>query len=363
MPDLKTVKMDAVLTPKTDDRGRELDEAQQRKRQIQVHFNPETLELTLTNTVQKGRRRRPAQKVTESTAKLSMDLIFDTTMTGEDVRIKTYKVAQMMDPTQTRTTRDGLRCERKVPPVVIFEWGTIKFEGYIDSYKESIDFFSYEGIPLRATISLSLTQQECTFKPTTGVDYDQSGVLEQPSFGKASQDAGDGGTQTPDPNGQTKKMATNETVTQAAQAAGDPSAARRLGIQNGIENLRRPDVEEIAISGDLIRNAAGFSTGISAGVSFSAGVGAPGALITQKAALSTTTGSAFANLHLQAGSQVLRPRTKLSLDTDTLPGANIGIGKETSFGIGGEVTGGGGTSVSADVGVKSDFEAGIIFEE
>lgn len=360
MPDLKT---DAVLTPKTNARGRELSEAQQRRRQVQVHFNPETLELTLTNTLQKGRRRRPAQTVTESTAKLSMDLIFDTTMTGEDVRTKTHEVAQMMDPVQTRTTRGGRSREGKVPSIVIFEWATIKFEGYIDSYKESIDFFSSQGIPLRATISLSLTQQERTFAPTTGVDYDQSGVLGQPSFGNGMQDAGDGDTRAPSPDAQTKKMATNETVTQAAQAAGDPGAARRLGIQNGIENLRRPDVEEIAISGDLIRNAAGFSTGISAGVSFSASVGAPGALITQKAALSTTTGSAFAKLHLQAGSQVLRPRTKLSLDTDTLLGANIGIGKETSFGIGGEITGGGGTSVSADVGVKSDFEAGIIFEE
>ena len=98
MPDLKK---NAVLTPKTDDRGRNLSDAQRKERQVNVFFNPETLELTLTNTIRKGRRRRPAQTVTESTAKLSMDLIFDTTMNGKDVREHTHMVGQMMDPVQT----------------------------------------------------------------------------------------------------------------------------------------------------------------------------------------------------------------------------------------------------------------------
>ena len=57
MPELKTK---AVLTPKTDERGRELNDNQKKERAVDVFFNPETLDLTLTNSIQKGDRRRPA---------------------------------------------------------------------------------------------------------------------------------------------------------------------------------------------------------------------------------------------------------------------------------------------------------------
>ncbi len=355
MPELKT---NAVLTPKTDERGRDLSEAQQKQRRVDVFFNPETLTLTLTNTIQQGRRRRPAQTVTESTAKLSMDLIFDSTMDGRDVREHTHKVAQMMDPVQTRTTAGGRTRERKVPSIVVFEWATVKFEGYIDSYKETIDFFSAQGIPLRATINLSLTQQERTFAPTTDVNYDSGSVQGQPQFGG-------GGTSGPaaDPGAPTKPMAGNESVTDAARAAGDPAAARRLAAQNGIENLRMPGVAAIAVVDELGRGAAGFSAGGAAGISLSAGAGGSAEFNVQAASLSTATGSAFAGLRLQAGRQDLRPRTKLSLDIDTPPGVDIGIGSGTSFGAGGEISGAGGASLSAEVGVNADFEAGITFED
>ena len=350
MPELKTK---AVLTPKTDARGRDLNDAQNKQRRVDVFFNPETLDLTLTNSIQKGNRRRPAQTVTESTAKLSMDLIFDTTLDGKDVREHTHKVAQMMDPVQNRTTRGGRSREQNVPSIVIFEWATIKFEGYIDSYKENIDFFSSEGVPLRATINLSLTQQERTFAPNTGVKYDSSGVLGQPSS------AGGGGPAPAGTDTQTKKMGDNESVTDAAQAAGDPAATRRLAAQNGIENLRMPGVDQIAVVDELARGAASFSTGASVSV----GVNASASFNAQAAAISTSTGSAFAGLNLQASARTSRPRVKLSLDIDTPPGADIGIGIDTDFGAGGEISSAGGSSISADVGVNADFEAGITFEE
>jgi hypothetical protein len=349
MPELKTK---AVLTPKTDDRGRDLNDTQQKARRVDVFFNPETLDLTLTNSIRKGNRRRPAQTVTESTAKLSMDLIFDTTMDGKDVREHTHKVAQMMDPVRTRTSRRGRSRSQKVPSIVIFEWATIKFEGYIDSYKENIDFFSSEGVPLRATINLSLTQQERTFAPSSGVNFDSTGVLGQPAFGGGS----------PPPPGtdtQTKKMGANESVTDAARTAGDPAAARRLAAQNGIENLRMPGVNEIAVVDELARGAASFSSEASVSV----GVGASAAVKARTAALTTSTGSAFAGLNLQASARIPRPRAKLSLGIDTPPGADIGIGTNTGFAAGGEISAAGGSSMSADVGVNADFEAGITFEE
>jgi hypothetical protein len=162
---------------------------------------------------------------------------------------------------------------------------------------------------------------------------------------------------------QTKRIADSESVTDVAQAAGDPAATRRLAAQNDIENLRMPGIEEIAVADGLLRNAPGFSAGFSAGVSASDGISASAAFNVQTAALSTSTGSVFAGLRLQASAKIPRPRTKLNLDIGTPPGGDIGIGIGTDFGPGGEITSAGGGSMSADVGINADFEAGITFEE
>ena len=149
----------ATLTATTDLRGRPVPQKQQRQRRLKVHFNPEKLELTIANAMEQNRNRRrrePPQLVTESTAKLSLELLFDTTDTGSDVRALTFQVAQMMQP------RPGPRQEgeqRGVPSIVVFEWGSFVFEGYIDSYKETLDFFAPEGVPLRSVLNLSLTEQ------------------------------------------------------------------------------------------------------------------------------------------------------------------------------------------------------------
>ena len=46
-----------------------------------------------------------------------------------------------------------------MPPGVRFSWGSFLFDGLIDSIEESIEFFSPEGKPLRASVSLGLSQQ------------------------------------------------------------------------------------------------------------------------------------------------------------------------------------------------------------
>jgi hypothetical protein len=83
-----------------------------------------------------------------------MDLIFDTTPTGEDVRISTEKVARFMEPD-----------ENKIPPIVQFEWGTYTFQGMMESYRETIDFFAANGVPLRASINLTLLSKTRYLNP------------------------------------------------------------------------------------------------------------------------------------------------------------------------------------------------------
>src|SRR5262249_1636453 len=45
-------------------------------------------------------------------------------------------------------------------PGVQISWGTFLFRGVIESLEESLEFFSHDGKPLRASISLSLSSQK-----------------------------------------------------------------------------------------------------------------------------------------------------------------------------------------------------------
>ena len=77
-----------------------------------VHFNPENLQYTITNTVRNtGSGNANKQYTGESTGKLSLDLLFDTTSSGEDVRLHTVRVARLMEPGSSAN---------RTPPVVEF---------------------------------------------------------------------------------------------------------------------------------------------------------------------------------------------------------------------------------------------------
>ena len=51
----------------------------------------------------------------------------------------------------------------KAPPVLMFQWGTYQFQGIMDSFKETIDFFSADGVALRALVSIGLSRQDNVF--------------------------------------------------------------------------------------------------------------------------------------------------------------------------------------------------------
>jgi hypothetical protein len=49
---------------------------------------------------------------------------------------------------------------RLAPPGVRFQWGSFLFDGMVDGIEQSLEFFSPDGKPLRANISLNLSQQK-----------------------------------------------------------------------------------------------------------------------------------------------------------------------------------------------------------
>ena len=134
-----------------------------------LQFNPETLKVSFANQISKPegaaakKGKPPTQFVGPGTTKLSLQLWFDVTalitpdqQAETDVRNLTKKVAYFITP------KPGESEEKKIPPIVRFSWGSFQFDGIMESMEESLEFFSSYGRPLRASVSIGLTQQDIT---------------------------------------------------------------------------------------------------------------------------------------------------------------------------------------------------------
>ena len=211
---------------------------------LEVQFNPVSLEHTIANQLQ-GEGGQAAQHVSSSSAELSLELIFDTTDTGADVRTKTNPVANLMKPGGGQSGDDAARL---APPRVTFDWGAFRFQGLVKSFKETIDYFSADGVPLRATVSLTLSSDEHVFE-----------ALGDPNRTASVAD----GLEVPggDPSS-------------LAAAGGAPGAARAIASANGLESLRFGAGASLSIGGGVsIKPPAAFAAGGGAGFGISLGVG------------------------------------------------------------------------------------------
>lgn len=128
-----------------------------KKTKVEVHFNPQTLKLKFANQNAGGDQPNgaSAQNVGNLTSDLSVELLFDTTEEGSDVRELTKKVAYFIMPKEGEANR--------TPPRTRFQWGSLVFEGIADALEETLDYFSAEGVPLRATLSLTLKSDNIVF--------------------------------------------------------------------------------------------------------------------------------------------------------------------------------------------------------
>ena len=135
---------------------------------VNVQFNPESLKVSFSNQIVQpnnaggstGDQSNDAarQYVGAGTTKLSFQLWFDVgaqspddPQSVTDVRELTKNVAFFITP-----QLDG---NKYIPPTVSFQWGSFKFDGIMDSLDETLEFFSDQGIPLRAGMSVNMSQQ------------------------------------------------------------------------------------------------------------------------------------------------------------------------------------------------------------
>lgn len=134
---------------------------------VPVQFNPLTLQYGLTvNNPQAGAQPQSTQHVARAEATLEMDLVFDSTHDGSDVRARSVPVRNLALSAETAPAAAGSPADQ-APPKVAFVWGTFRFVGVVSGFRESLDFFSAEGVPLRAAVHVSLrgTQNSEAFTP------------------------------------------------------------------------------------------------------------------------------------------------------------------------------------------------------
>ena len=297
---------------------------------MDVHFNPSSLVYTVENkSPQTSGSPKTRQFVAQFSGKLTMDLQFDTTDTGADVRETTCQVAAFMEPSANATHAADVANKKNppkpvhAPPVLMFKWGSYEFMGIMDSFKETIDFFSAEGVALRALVSIGLSRQDQVFDDAA-------------EFSAAST------------SGSLVPTSSQANAQDLSTMGGDPRAARQLASDNGLESMRFTGGMPLQVNATAQLNPpAGF---ISASASASASAGASGGLgASAGASGGIGIGGGGLGIGASAGGGI---------------GASAGISGSASLGItgGAGISGGGvvfGSKASAGISATSGAFAGL----
>jgi Contractile injection system tube protein len=142
-----------------------------RDKWTKVQFNPDTLKVTYANQLkepsgsgdQSGPQAR--QFVGAGTTKLAVQLYFDVTQDlGQslpdvvDVRKLTQRVAYFITPIGDPPNQP----KKFRPPMTRLAWGSFQFDGIVEAMEETLELFSFEGRPLRASVTMTVSQQKIT---------------------------------------------------------------------------------------------------------------------------------------------------------------------------------------------------------
>jgi Contractile injection system tube protein len=333
-----------------------------------VHFNPASLVYSVENSVaQQSGGPKKVQYVAQFSGKLTMDLQFDTTDTGADVRTWTNQVALLMQASGNASAAasnsappsangGAQSAPPKAPPVLQFKWGTYVFQGIMDSFKETIDFFSADGVALRALVSIGLSRQDQVF--------DEGANLSGPTN-----------------SGSLVPSSSSDSALSMATRGGDPSAARQLGTDNGLESLRFTGGAALQIGvgvGAQLNPPAAFvtapsasaSVGLSLGISMGASASISGG--GQISGLGATFGAAAsagvpATAGAFAGLQTGRPQTATTANLNPLQMLTATVSTDVatfagaSFSLGGAANNTGSAGLSTDVGTQFNFSDRLTF--
>ncbi|HID93809.1 MAG TPA: hypothetical protein EYP60_06900 [bacterium (Candidatus Stahlbacteria)] len=113
-------------------------------------FNPNEYTEKLTNSYKDqeliGFNNFKEQFTTAQVGELNLNLLFDTSSKGTDVRDELKNLAFI-----SKIDRD-----LHIPPPCRFIWGSLLFQGVISQYSRNFTYFYSDGIPARARVTLNI---------------------------------------------------------------------------------------------------------------------------------------------------------------------------------------------------------------
>ncbi|HEX8409380.1 MAG TPA: peptidoglycan-binding protein [Thermoanaerobaculia bacterium] len=205
-----------------------------------VQFNPDSLKVAFANQIQQPQGggdqsgSQAQQFVGAGSTKLTAMLWFDVTHSlGElpdvmDVRALTQRVAYFITP-KGEPANDP---KKYLPPAVRFSWGTFQFDGIMEGLEETLELFSAEGRPLRASVAITITQQKIT-------TFAFNEAAQPPGFTRRN--GGPAGTQPQTQAPQNSSVQSLASDDSASGVAGDTGGRdwQSVAAANGIENPRQ----------------------------------------------------------------------------------------------------------------------------
>ncbi len=146
--------------------------------EIRCMFNPEKFSFTASNNWEgppvPGLGAPPKRFGGTNSGTFSVNLVFDTTDTGQPVTSHTNKMLALLDTEPSLPDHDPGRNVAR-PQWVRFHWGTAirTFKAIAKSMTISYTYFASDGTPLRATVDASFEQFEADAQwarqnPTSG---------------------------------------------------------------------------------------------------------------------------------------------------------------------------------------------------
>ncbi len=192
-------------------------------------FNPS--EFTINRSVNYAQHKIPGldrpllQFINGEAEIMSFSLIFDTFSPGEEAMNK-FAAASTIAPdlakadvrqfTQPLMTIAQIDESTHAPNLVEFVWGTISFKGYIQSVSQRFTMFNSRGVPVRATVDISLIS-----------DKKDNNIRNSPDRTKA------------------RTISEGDRLYAFAYTEyGDCGEWRRIAEANGIDNPRKPEAGE-----------------------------------------------------------------------------------------------------------------------
>jgi len=131
-------------------------------RSFEVQYNPKELKHDKSvpwqeQPTQGKQSGLEFQKVSPAT--LTLDLLFDTTRDGADVReVWVNRLLELTNPVTPSKSGEARELGKQRPTVVWFCWGDLAFQGVVESVGTTYIFFARSGVPLRAKVAVKMKE-------------------------------------------------------------------------------------------------------------------------------------------------------------------------------------------------------------